>query len=148
MASRHRSAACGSGQTRPRCAQAARRCPGLELSPVTEKIIKNRTRRRRLSSALHIKFVRISGFSHPFSARARRPIARGKRVGWGGGVRVGGAESCSESGRVVADSRGQASEAGGARRGGSRLWRDFRERKWERERRSREPWSCEWRKGV
>ncbi|EPY76602.1 hypothetical protein CB1_001402102 [Camelus ferus] len=45
------------GKTQPWCAPAARRCPGLELSPVTEKIIKNRRRRRQLRSSLRIKSV-------------------------------------------------------------------------------------------
>lgn len=49
------------GEDSTLCAQAASRCPGLELSPVTEKIIKNRTRRRWLSSSLRSQFVAISG---------------------------------------------------------------------------------------
>ncbi|KAI5251186.1 Homeobox Protein Hox-D3 [Manis pentadactyla] len=49
------------GKSRPLRAPAARRCPGLELSPVTEKIIKHRARRRPLSAPLRIQLVRISG---------------------------------------------------------------------------------------
>lgn len=56
------------GEDSTLCAQAARRCPGLELSPVTEKIIKNRTRGRQLSSSLRGQSVAISGFSRNPSA--------------------------------------------------------------------------------
>lgn len=57
------------GHTLPWCAQAAR-CPGLELSPATEKIIKNRTRCRQLSSSLRASSSHAPAAAGP---EARRP---------------------------------------------------------------------------
>jgi hypothetical protein len=59
-------ALCGWGDL---CTHEARRYPGLELSPVTEKIIKSRVCKQQLSSELRHQCVGISGFSRSGVAR-------------------------------------------------------------------------------
>lgn len=64
---------------------------------MTEKIIKNLTLKEIAQDlAEHQGRLDKRVFSL-FRARARRPAVRGRRVGWGGGVIMGGAECFLES---------------------------------------------------
>lgn len=93
------------GHTLPWCAQAAR-CPGLELSPATEKIIKNRALQTAQLLAAQVRLT-------PQRRPARRP---GDPGWWHNGWRRMLLE-VYEGGRRP----GKADVSGGTRQGDSRL---------------------------
>lgn len=145
-ASPRRSAACGWAHAAPvraggRAGRRAARCPGLELTPATEKIIKNRTRCRQLSSSLR-KLA-----SRPRGGPPRRPVDPGGcHSGWRRmllEVHAGGRRPWEGRGVWRDKARRLASVAGILGRGGS-----AEEKKGKREMRMREAWSCGWRKGM